>query len=69
MGFDAAVEFVPELSLRGSRVGPTGLRQLDRVLRKARIARRYEVNRVYWYETFVRNALADRTADTSVSAA
>ena len=58
MGFDAAVEFVLEFSLRGSRVGPTGLRQLDRVLRKARIARRYEVNRVYSYETFMRNALA-----------
>ena len=51
MGFDAAVEFVPEVSLLGSRVGPTGLRQLDRVLRKARIARRHEINRVYSYET------------------
>ena len=48
----------PKSSLLGSRVGPTGLRQLDRVLRKARIARRYEVNRVYSYETLVRNALA-----------
>ena len=68
MGFDAAVEFVLEFSLRGSRVGPTGLRQLDRVLRKARIARRYEVNRVYSYETLCAMRLPDRTAATSGSA-
>ena len=58
VGFDAAVEFVPEVSLLGSRVGPTGLRQLDRVLRKSRIARKHRINRVYSYETLVRNALA-----------
>ncbi len=37
-GFDASVEFVPEFGTVGFTVGPTGLRQLDRVLRKARIA-------------------------------
>jgi len=59
MGFDAAVEFVPaELSLLGSRIGPTGLRPLDLVLRKSRIARKHQINRVYSYETLVRNALA-----------
>jgi len=62
-GFDAAVEFVPEQALTGHRVGPTGYRQLDRVLRKGRIARGYEVNHVHSYETLVRRALAKPPCD------
>ena len=37
-GFDAAVEFVPDPAFMGYRVGPTGYRQLDRVLHKGGIA-------------------------------
>jgi lipopolysaccharide biosynthesis protein len=58
MGFDAAVEFVPGSAFKGHRVGPTGYRQLDRVLRKARIAGGYKVNSVHSYETLARRALA-----------
>ena len=57
-GFDAAVEFVPDPAFMGHRVGPTGYRQLDRVLRKARIAGGYKVNSVHSYETLARRALA-----------
>ena len=58
-GFDASVEFVPEFGTVGFTVGPTGLRQLDRVLRKARIAARgYRVNNVFSYQTLARQALA-----------
>ena len=57
-GFDAAVEFVPDPAFMGHRIGPTGYRQLDRVLRKGRIAWGYEVNNVHAYETLARRALA-----------